>query len=93
MSDIRLVTHEFDGRRADLDHAESVINDTNKGKWARQQAQRAKDSIMRQLGDKKLQRLRERLIRAAQAHDHIVEWKIGNQIREHMHQSLMIKPI
>jgi hypothetical protein len=93
MSDARLITHEFDSRRADLDHIQSVLDDPKKGKWAKGEAHLAKTSIMRQLGDRTLQQLRERLSKAVRAYDDIGQWKIGNQIREHMGEPLLIKPV
>lgn len=88
---VSVISHEFDDRRADLTHIEATINDQFKSKWARSQAQRAKDAIMRQIRDKKLQSLRHRMIKAAIVGDERAEWKIGNQIKSYTKNQLLVK--
>lgn len=52
-------------------------------KWGKDQAGRARDTIIRQSKDKKLTRLRERLMRASRAHDKEAEVKISAEIKRH----------
>ncbi|HJP81446.1 MAG TPA: hypothetical protein VJ841_03580 [Candidatus Saccharimonadales bacterium] len=89
---ITVISHEFDDRRKDLEHAESVINDPSKPFWSRRRAHRAKVDIMRQLQDKKLRGLRSQLIKAALANDDLGQWKIAAQIKEYLGEPIPVKP-
>lgn len=80
-----------EGRYHDLQRLQAVIDNPNKSKYARQAADKAKKDIIRQMKDKKLVHLRERLIRAAQALDEHEEWKIANEIKDYMKKEKMGK--
>lgn len=52
-------------------------------RWGKERAAEAKAEILRQTKDKKLGQLRQRLIRAARAHDKPAEMRIAAQIKHY----------
>lgn len=71
------------GRQTTLEYLRARRDDYSRHPFRRKQADRAIKQIISQLRDKKLLRLRERLIRATRAGDDHWIWKIENQIRAH----------
>lgn len=81
------------GRRKDLEQLDAVLSDMSKPYGVRQHAYRAKQAIIKQLQDKGLQELRNRLMKAAAANDEVEEWKISNQIKDYLHEKKLEKPV
>lgn len=75
------------GRAGDLAKLNADRNNTSLPKIVRQRADKAHGQIVEQLKDRELMGLRERLIRAAQAHDTEAQLKIQMQMREHTGES------
>lgn len=71
------------GRLSDLARLQKIIDDPTKSKGIRKWADKTKKTIVRQLKDRRLRRLREQLIRAAWYEDAYVEWKIANTIKDY----------
>lgn len=71
------------GRAGELDRLNRDRNDPKLPKFVRQQADKAHAKIVEQLKDKKLMRMRERLIKATQAGDQHETDKIQKQMREY----------
>lgn len=79
------------GRYHDLKQLGRLINDSSKSKVARRGADKARKNIIAQLKDRKLQLMRERLIRASQANDEYQEWKIANQMKAYAKEAQVEK--
>jgi hypothetical protein len=71
------------GRHGELTKLQAVRSDPTKPDFIRKQADRGIVKIEAQLKDKKLQGLRERLIKAARAGDFVEQAKIQQQMRVH----------
>ena len=84
---MQITWQENHDRYYDLLELNGVINDESQPKFRRQQAARSKASIIRQLSDRKLQSLRERLVKAVTAGDQPEQAKISAQIKDHMHEA------
>lgn len=80
MTDISWVTKEY-GREGQLENLNRVRNSPGKQKWVRRKADEAHTKIARQLKDRKLMAMRERLIKAARAGDALEQAKITQQMR------------
>lgn len=81
------------GRRKDLEQLDAVLSDMSKPYGVRQRAYRVKQAIIKQLQDKGLQELRNRLMKAAAANDEVEEWKISNQIKDYLREKKLEKPV
>lgn len=90
--EIAVISHEYDDRRGDLEHAQAVIDNPDKPLWARQWAHRAMQTIIKQLKDRKLRELRGCMIRAAIAGDDLAQWKYACQIKEYLREPIPQKP-
>lgn len=77
------------GRYNDLLRLERLMNNPDKPRYVRRGADKARKNIINQLKDRKLQAMRDRLIKASQAHDEYQEWKIANQMRAYTKQAQM----
>lgn len=77
------------GRYNDLAKLQAILNDSSKSVSDKRKANSVKQDILRQLKDKKLMALRERLVRAAQNFAEEAEWKIANQIKDYMKKERM----
>jgi hypothetical protein len=82
-----------EGRYYDLRNLQAVIDSRLKPHDVRRAAYKSKVLILRQVNDKGLTRLRERLIKAAKAGDEKEEWKISNQIKDYLHEKKLDKPV
>jgi hypothetical protein len=71
------------GRHGELEKLNSVRNDPTKPAFIRKRADEGIAKIEAQLKDKKLQGLREQLIKAARAGDFVAQAKIQQQMRAH----------
>jgi hypothetical protein len=71
------------GRYTTLQKLDRDLKRPDLGKYTKQRIKRARDGIVEQLKDKKLNKLREELIRATRANDREEIWKITCRIREH----------
>jgi len=69
------------GRQTTLKYLKERRDDLSRHPFSRMQADRAIKNIMSQLRDRKLMRLRERLIKATLYGDDHAIWMIENQIR------------
>lgn len=78
-------------RIKDLAQLERLINDPSKSSVSRRGADKARKNIIEQIKDKKLQLMRERLIKASEASDERAEWKISNQIKDYMNEARVAK--
>lgn len=65
------------------------MNNPNDSLARRALAHKAVKVIVRQMKDRKLTKMRHRLIKAARAHDLVVEWKLTNLIRDYSKQEKM----
>jgi len=74
------------GRLADIKRLNAIINNPLKTKGARKRADEVKKSIVKQMKDRKLRRLREQLVSAAYHYDEKVELKLVNQIKSYLKQ-------
>lgn len=74
------------GRLADITEMKNEMNDVTLPMINRRFAYKAYKSIMRQLHDKQLARMRERLVRASDAKDRAEVWKIRNQIKDYLNE-------
>lgn len=72
------------GRLADLKDMMDEMNDISRPMINRRFAYKAYKAIMRQLKDKQLAHMRERLIKASDKMDRYEVWKIRNQIKDYM---------
>lgn len=73
----------MNGRYSTLQWLDAARNDPSKHPHRRMEADRAMRKILRQMRDRHLMRLRERLIKATRAGDQHEVWKIENHIRYH----------
>ena len=73
-----------EGRHYDLLRLKAVIDNPLKSRYAKYQADRAIKDILRQAKDRKLSRMRARLIGAAKNYDQHEEWKISQQINDYL---------
>lgn len=71
------------GRQTTLKRLKERRDDYSRHPFHRMQADRAIKKIIAQLRDRKLMRLRERLIKATIAGDQHMVWKLENQILVH----------
>lgn len=71
------------GRQTTLSRLDEVRSDPTIDRFTRSRADKAYHEILGQLKDKKLMRLRERLIKATMAGDLHEVWKIENLMRSH----------
>lgn len=65
------------------------MNDPKKSLARKRMAYKAAKTIVRQMRDRKLIKLRHRLIKAARAHDERIEWKLTNLIRDYLKEEKM----
>lgn len=82
-----------ESRAKDLAHLQAVIDNPLKPYLARYRANKAKQAIIRQMKDRKLCRMRERLIKAAKALDEEAEWKISQEIKYYLRENHMEIPV
>ncbi len=75
------ITHKAFGREGQLAKLNRTRNDYTKSVFVRQMADTTFKKIQRQLEDKKLMAMRERLIKAAEANDEYEMVKIQQQMR------------
>lgn len=78
--------HLDEGRKADLEHLNSVINDPRLPQRQRDHAAQAKAAVLRNAQDPKLAQLRQQMINARKANDQATADKIMNQIQQHEKQ-------
>lgn len=76
-------------RLKDLERIQSTVDNPRKSAFVRRNAHVAKRSILTQMKDRKLGRLRHRLIGAARANDHNEQVKIRNIIKAYKKQDRM----
>lgn len=76
------------GRLTTLNRLKKVRDDFSKHPFHRQQADKAMSKIKLQLKDKRLNAMRERLIKATRAGDLHEVWKIENLIKHHEHEEI-----
>lgn len=69
------------GRLTTLNYLKQARDDGSKHPFRRQQADRAIRTIVASLRDRKLMKLRARLLKAAAYHDEHAEWMLTNQIK------------
>lgn len=69
------------GRKGTLKYLDKAISNSKLYEPTRQQAERAKENIIKQLKDKKLMEMRARLIRATRAGDQVAVDRIERQMR------------
>lgn len=84
--DITWTTKES-GREGELAMLNRDRNNHELGPFTRMRADRAHARIVKQLKDKKLMAMRERLIKAAKAHDELEQHKIQLQMRAYTGES------
>lgn len=72
------------GRKFDLIRIDRQMNDLSIPLSLRRKAFKAKKQILKQIHDKKLAKMRERLILASKHDDKWEMWKITNQIKDYM---------
>lgn len=72
------------GRLADIARLNEAINDPTLSRATRQWADKTKKIIVKQLRDRKLRHLRERLVSAAYHYDEKVELKLVNTIKNYL---------
>lgn len=72
------------GRYHDLRQLMAVISNPSLPDEQRHRADIAKNKIVKQLRDKKLGRMRERLIKAAANFDQPAQWRIENEINTYL---------
>ena len=76
-------------RDADLRRLRVAMNNPKDSLARRALAYKAAKVIVKQMKDRKLTKMRHRLIRAARAHDLVVEWKLTNLIRDYLKEEKM----
>lgn len=84
--DITWTTKEY-GREGELARLNRDRNNPELGPFTRGFADKSHAKIVKQLKDKKLMAMRERLIKAAQAHDEQEQHKIQLQMRAYTGES------
>lgn len=73
-------------RDEDLKRLKSVFENPNKSKFVRNQAHTSLQSILRQIKDRKLTSMRQRLIGAIRAEDETETARIQEQIKEYSYR-------
>lgn len=73
-------------RQHDLQRIDRMTKDLSVPLYLRRKAYASKKQILKQLHDKKLVRMRERLIAAGRVNDKWEMYKITNQIKDYLHE-------
>ena len=72
------------GREVDLIRIANVLKDPNSDERLKRVAVRTRTKIIRQLHDRKLNHMRDRLMRASYANDEWAMWQMTNQIKDYL---------
>lgn len=81
-----MATYLDSGRQVDLLRIDQRINDKNSPPMMVRGYQRTKAKVLKQLKDKKLAQLRERMMSASRHNDQWEMWKISCLIQDHTGQ-------
>ena len=78
-------------RISDLRRLKAIMDNPRKSRISKREAHKTAKLIVAQMKDKKLLKLRLRLVKAARAHDEAAEWKIVNLMRDYQKKEKLDK--
>lgn len=71
-----------------INKLQNDLRDVKIPMWQKKKAQRLITKVQKELKDKHLAEMRERLVRAVRADDKYETWKITCQIKDYMHEEI-----